>query len=114
MARAKTNAPLDVLVNGRLVGRLSKEPSGAIATYDATKMTVRALASWYNMRKKLAYAVQASASYRLGWKQTRTSAIGRFKAAIQDAAKPEGNSTVGELDKFWAGTQGQIAIRLIF
>jgi serine/threonine-protein kinase HipA len=30
MARKKTYAPLDVLINGRLVGRLEKAPSGAI------------------------------------------------------------------------------------
>lgn len=31
MARRKTHAPLNVLINNRLVGRLEKEPSGAIA-----------------------------------------------------------------------------------
>lgn len=31
MARHKTHAPLNVLINNRLVGRLEKEPSGAIA-----------------------------------------------------------------------------------
>jgi serine/threonine-protein kinase HipA len=30
MARRKTHAPLNVLINNRLVGRLEKEPSGAI------------------------------------------------------------------------------------
>lgn len=36
MARRKTHTPLNVLINNRLVGRLEKEPSGAIAfQYDA-------------------------------------------------------------------------------
>lgn len=35
MARARTHAPLDVLMNGRLVGRLRRDPHGAIDfTYD--------------------------------------------------------------------------------
>lgn len=36
MARSKTHAPLNVFINNRLVGRLEKEPGGAIAfQYDA-------------------------------------------------------------------------------
>jgi serine/threonine-protein kinase HipA len=31
MARSKTHVPLDVLINNRLVGRLEKEPSGAVS-----------------------------------------------------------------------------------
>jgi len=35
MARRKTHAPLDVLINNRLVGRLEKQPSGAVSfAYD--------------------------------------------------------------------------------
>lgn len=37
MGRRKTHAPLNVLINNRLVGRLEKEPGGAIAfSYDQT------------------------------------------------------------------------------
>ena len=37
MTRKKTHAPLNVFINNRLVGRLSKEPSGAISfQYDAS------------------------------------------------------------------------------
>ncbi|MBV1692079.1 HipA N-terminal domain-containing protein [Novosphingobium sp. G106] len=31
MARSKTHIPLDVLINSRLVGRLEKNPSGAVS-----------------------------------------------------------------------------------
>ncbi|RYD94709.1 MAG: type II toxin-antitoxin system HipA family toxin, partial [Sphingomonadales bacterium] len=37
MTRRKTHIPLNVLINGRLTGRLEKEPSGAISfRYDET------------------------------------------------------------------------------
>lgn len=85
----------------------------ALAIYDVAKMTARAVASWDNMRKKMAETVQAFSSYRQGYPQMRTSTIGGIKAVIQDTSKSEGNSTVDELGKFRASTPSRFAIQLI-